>query len=231
MESKSLFPALWRRPKQQPEPEISKEVEVNNSKAPELEASTVKHEEMLSYEDIYHAAGIMNPVSGYGIHKVIEMLNSERIRDLSNEIKRASVLMALDAAGTSVDEVLTDATRRQEALHTYESRRKKQFADFEAGKSRENTEIEQEMERVRARYAERVERNLNLVAEKKEALHNWQMATQHEMKRIAEVMELCGEPAVRAADSVPSTRPDTATTTSGSKIADQARTTAAGQGK
>ena len=54
---------------------------------------------MLSYEDIYHAAGIMNPASGYGIHKVVEMLNSQRIRDLSKEVKRASILMALGRCG------------------------------------------------------------------------------------------------------------------------------------
>ena len=34
--------------------------------------------------------------------KVVDMLNSERLRDLSNEAKRASVLMALDAAGSNV---------------------------------------------------------------------------------------------------------------------------------
>lgn len=229
METKKLFPTLWRRSKQQAaEADSPKEVAVNQSNAPAEEGSSLKPEETLSYEDIYHAAGIMNPVSGYGIHKVIDMLKSERIRDLSDEIKRASVLMALDAAGTSLDQILTDARRRQEALHAYEAGKQKQLEDFEAAKARENEQIEHELERVRAHYAERMQRNRNLIAEQKEALRSWQMATQHEMQRIAEVIALCGKPA--AASQLPSTGGDAATT-SGSKIADQARSTAVGRGQ
>jgi hypothetical protein len=47
------------------------------------------------------------------------MLNGDRIRDLSQDVNRASVLMALDAAGISSDELPTDATRRQNALTAY----------------------------------------------------------------------------------------------------------------
>lgn len=228
MEPKTLLPTLWRRAKQQSRPEaaISKEVDVNQPSAPPAEAGSVKQEQMLSYEDIYRAAGIMNPVLGYGIHKVVAMLNSERIRDLSNEIKRASVLMALDAAGASLDEVLQDATRRQQALTAYESAKRKQLDDFEAAKTRENAHIEEEMERVRAHYAERMQRNRDLIAEEKEALRNWQMATQHEVQRITEVMELCGRPAASAQPNVASVAADGATS---SENKQPGRTAAAGQ--
>ena len=74
------------------------------------EAVTGPKGDLLSDEDIYHAAGILSPHSGCGIHKVVEMINSNRIRELSKEVKRASVLMALDAAGTSADDLLQDAT-------------------------------------------------------------------------------------------------------------------------
>lgn len=151
------------------------------------------HGELLSYDDIYHAAGIMSPSSGYGIHKVVEMLNNERIRELSKDIKRASVLMALEAAGTSLDEVLRDAKRRQEALDTYEAAQKRQVEEFDSQKVRENSQIEAEMERVRTHYAERIQRNRDEVAKEKEALRNWQAAMQLESQRIAEVIELCGK--------------------------------------
>ena len=124
------------------------------------------------------------------------MLNSERIRDLSKEVKRASILMALDAAGTRVDDVLADATRRQDALTRYEAGKKKQMEEFESAKAREIKDVEEEMERVRAHYAERIQRNRDLVAQEKEGLRNWQMAMQHEVQRIAEVIELCGKQAV-----------------------------------
>lgn len=68
--------------------------------------------------------------------------------------------------------------------------------EFESAKAREIKEVEEEMERVRAHYAERIQRNRDLVAQEKEGLRNWQMAMQHEIQRIAEVIELCGKQAV-----------------------------------
>jgi len=60
--------------------------------------------ELLSVEDIYSAAGITNPRGGYSVNKVVDMLHSEHIRGLSTEMmKRAAVLMALDAAGVTIE--------------------------------------------------------------------------------------------------------------------------------
>lgn len=194
MQSKSLFPRLWRRQPNEDahEPVQPKEIPVNKPNAPAVNPATTPASELLSYEDFYHAAGIMSPRSGYGIHKVVEMLNSDRLRELSKDVKRVSVLMALDAAGTTVDDLLQDALRRQHALSSYEGAKKKQLEDFEAFKSQENAKIEEEMERVRAHYGERIQQNRDQVAQEKEALRNWQAAMQHEAQRIAEVMELCG---------------------------------------
>jgi translation elongation factor EF-Ts len=119
--------------------------------------------------------------------------------------------MALDAAGTSVDEVLKDATRRQECLNTYENGKKKQVEEFEAAKSRENIQIEEEMERVRAHYSERIQHNRDVVTQEKEGLRNWQMAMQHEIQRIAEVIDLCNQtpaPPVSAESKKTSSEPN-----------------------
>lgn len=157
--------------------------------------------DLLSYEDIYHAAGILSPRSGYGVHKVVEMLNSDRIRELSKDIKRASVLMALDAAGTSPDDLLKDATHRQQALNSYEAGQQNQLEEFEARKAREDGQIQAELERLTAHYGERLKQNHDQVAREKEALRNWQMAKQHEIQRIAEVIDLCTkQPTVPRAD-------------------------------
>lgn len=199
MEPKTIFPHFWRRkqdghPPDEGAPANSKvmEASVNKSSTPESTPSGPRGE-LLGYEDIYRAAGIMSPGAGYGIHKVVDMLNSERLRDLSQEAKRASVLMALDAASISADDLLTDATRRQNALTTYESSQVKQLEDFETRKAKENSRIEEEMEKIRVHYAQRIQSNLDQIAKEKEALRTWQMAMQHETQRIAEVIELCGK--------------------------------------
>jgi hypothetical protein len=181
-----------------PEQNISKENSVNKTNTPAPDTSNAG-QPLLSYEDIYHAAGILNPPSGYGIQKVVEMLNSDRIRELSNDIKRVSVLVALDAAGASADDVLQDATRRQQALDAYEAGQGRQLEELEARKSQENSQIEAELERLRAHYAERVQRNRDQVERQKEVLRNWKMAMQHESQRISEVIDLCRKPSASAA--------------------------------
>jgi hypothetical protein len=194
MQPKMVFPHFWRRKQDEDAPAKSSmtEAPVNKPNTQEPTPSGPRGE-LLTYEDIYRAVGIMSPGSGYGIHKVVDMLNNDRIRDLSKDAKRASVLMALDAAGISADELLTDAARRQNALNSYETAQSKQLEDFEARKAKENARIEEEMEKIRVHYAQRVQANLDQVAKEKEALRNWQMAMQHETQRIAEVIELCGK--------------------------------------
>jgi hypothetical protein len=225
MQPKNFIPNFWRHQPDTNAPERIVEVPVNHSKESAIESASPARSELLSYEDIYHAAGIMTPSSGYGIHKVVDMLNSERIRELSKDVKRASVLMALDAAGAPVEELLGDARERQRALDAYEERQRKQLEEFEARKTGENAQIQAEMERVTAHYAERIQRNREQVTQAKEALHNWQMAKQGESQRISEVIEVCAQkpaaghtmPAVHAGDSdpTPSLRPTLLTDASG----------------
>lgn len=195
MQSKRFFPKFWHGQHEADAavPVTPKEILVNKSSTNAVEHVSDPPTHLLSYEDIYHAAGIMNPQSGYGIRKVVEMLNSERIRDLSKDIQRASVLMALDAAGASVDDLLQDATRRQQALNAYEEGQRKQLEEFEARKARENGQIEAEMQRITSHYAERIQQNKEEVTKHKEALHNWEAAKQSESERINEVIELCGK--------------------------------------
>jgi len=203
MQPKRFFPHFWRR-----QHEADASLQVAPKEAPVNKPTTTRSVEttsdppnhLLSYDDIYHAAGIMNPRSGYGIRKVVDMLNSERIRELSKDIQRASVLMALDAAGASAEELLQDATRRQQALNAYEEGQRKQLEEFETRKAQENTQIEAEMQRITAHYAERMQQNKDEVTKHKEDLHSWQMAKQHESQRIGEVMELCGKQATLPAN-------------------------------
>ena len=204
MERKGLFSRFWGRPKEAaeaPEQATKMEVPVNKSSTQATEGPSGPQGNLLSYEDIYRAAGIMNSSSGYGVNKVVEMLDSARIRDLGKDVKRASVLMALDAAGTLVDDLLQDATRRQRALDSYEEGQRKQLEEYEARKTRENAEIQAEMDRLTAHYAERIQKNQEQVAKEKEALRNWQMVKQNEGQRIAEVIELCQKQPAGAATS------------------------------
>lgn len=147
--------------------------------------------ELVRVEDIYRTAGIMNPRSGYSIGKVIEMLHSAHTRDLSKEAKRAAVLMALDAAGVPIDEVLKDAKARQDALNSYEAEQRKEVEAEWERKAEENVQIQAELERVKAQYMARIGRNLAGVAREKAAFNSWLTMKQQESQSISEAAELC----------------------------------------
>jgi len=193
MESKGLFPKLFGRRDARQEPTAKPEAPMNPAPARPAEP-LLGTGDLLSYEDIYRAAGILGPRANYDINKVVEMMHCDRMRGLPDDMKRTSVLMAIEAAGAKADELLRDATARQSALEKYEDGQRKQLDEFEVRKVQENAEIEGEMARVTARYAERLKANQDQVAHEREALRNWQMAKQSESQRIAEVIDLCSTP-------------------------------------
>jgi hypothetical protein len=221
MPHKKIFSKFWQRQQEvtdAPDQSTPTEAPVKPSHAHSADSLTGSPSNLLSYEDIYHAAGILNPRSGYGVHKVVDMLNSDRIRELSKDIKRASVLMALDAAGTSPDDLLRDATQRQQALDSYEAGQQKQLEEFEARKAQENAKIQAELDRVTAHYAERIKQNHDQVVREKEALRGWQMAKQYESQRISEVIELCAKQPAPASVANPQPPAANASTIPGANV-------------
>jgi hypothetical protein len=145
-------------------------------------------------EDIYRVAGIINPRMGYSIGKVVAMLNSDHLSGLSTEAKRAAVLMALDAAGVTMDEVLRDARLRQNAIDTYEADQRKHFEEYWARKAEGNAQIQSEMERATAQCLDRIKRNQDEVSLEKAAFAEWQRTKRQEVERIVEAVELCSKP-------------------------------------
>jgi len=155
--------------------------------------------ELLSAEDVYRTAGIMNLRRGFSVSKVAGILHSDRANGLPKEAKQAAVLMALDAAGVAVDEVLQDAKTRQEALNSYEVELRKEIEAGWARKAEENVQIQAELERVKAHYMARISRNLEGVAREKAVFDNWLTMKQQEFQSITEAVDLCsrlgGKPA------------------------------------
>jgi hypothetical protein len=194
MESKGRFSKFWRSEEAAviAEP-TAKQPAVNAAATVQPAVATTTRGELLSYEDIYRAAGILGSRPGYDISKVVEMLHCERMRGLPDDVRRTSVLMAIEAAGTPVEELLREARERERALDAYEASQQRHMQEFEARKAEENGQIEAEMERVTAHYAERIKANLAQIAREKDSLHNWQMAKQGESQRITEVIELCSQ--------------------------------------
>jgi hypothetical protein len=147
-------------------------------------------------EDIYRGAGIVAPRMGYSITKVVEMLRSDHLRGLGDEVKRASVLMELNAAGVPLSDVLQDAAQRQAAVAAYEMEQRKKFEEYWSRRAEENSQLQAEMERSTRQFVERMGRNLAEVQQEKDAFQMWQHTMQYEVLQISAAVTLCAQPTV-----------------------------------
>lgn len=141
-----------------------------------------------SFDEIYRAAELPSPAHGYTILKVADMLQSEHIRGLPAEVRRSSVLLALEAAGVQISEVIQDAVRRDRALDAYEAVLQRSADELEARKTEENRKIETDLERLIAEHRARIQANSEEIAREKERFYGWRLQKQHEEKKIADAV-------------------------------------------
>jgi hypothetical protein len=141
-----------------------------------------------AFEQIYEAAEIRPPTHGFTIFKVADMLKSEHIRSLAVEIKRSSVLLALDAAGVPLQDVIQDAVKRDRALDTFESVQQKALEQLEARKAEENLKLQEEADRILNELRARIQSNNDEVAKERERMHTWRLQKQQEEQRIADAI-------------------------------------------
>jgi hypothetical protein len=141
-----------------------------------------------SFDEIYHAAEIPAPPQGYSILKVAEMLQSEHIRSLPSDVKRSSVLVALDAAGVDIKDVIQDAVRRDRALDGFETVQQRAVDDLEARKTKENAQIQADIDRLVAEQRAKIQKNNDDVAQEKERFFGWRLKKQQEEKKISDAV-------------------------------------------
>ena len=165
-----------------------------------------------SFDEIYRAAEIPPAPQGYSILKVSQMLESEHIRSQSSDVKRSSVLVALDAAGVDIKDVIQDAIRRDRALDTYERVQQRALEELESGKSKENAQIQSAIDRYVTEQRAKIQANNDAVSREKERFTGWRLKKQQEERKIAETVGYF-------VSENPITRGDIESPTSGSKTA------------
>ena len=141
-----------------------------------------------SFDEIYKAAEIPPPSKGYSILKVSQMLESERIRNLPSDVKKSSVLVALDAAGVDVKDVIQDAIRRDRALDTYERVQQRAVQELDDRKTKENSDIQAQIDKYVTEQRARIQANNEEVSREKERFTGWRLKKQQQEKKIAEAV-------------------------------------------
>lgn len=141
-----------------------------------------------SFEEIYKAAEIPPAPQGYSILKVAHMLESEHIRNLPSDVKKSSVLVALDAAGADIKDVIQDAVRRDRALDTYERVQQRAVDELETKKTKENSDIQSQIDKYVTEQRAKIQANNDEVTREKERFTGWRLKKQQEEKRIADAV-------------------------------------------
>jgi hypothetical protein len=137
---------------------------------------------------VYSAAQIGQPSHGYTVLKVAEMLQSEHIRTLPADVKRKSIMVALEAAGVKVSEIIEDAVRRDRALDTYERVLDQHLEELRGRLDQENAQIDQEIQQRLAELRARVDANRQKLDAEVRELQAWRERKQQEETTIADAV-------------------------------------------
>jgi hypothetical protein len=137
---------------------------------------------------VYTSAQIPAPSHGYTVLKIAEMLRSEHLQSLPQDVKRKSIMVALDAAGVKVPEIIEDAVRRDRALDTYERVLQKHLDDMRAQIEAENRVLEDEIQQRVTELRSRIDANTQRLADEHAELLAWRTRKHQEEEVIADAV-------------------------------------------
>src|SRR5205085_10208096 len=115
-------------------------------------ARALPSQDRVELEQVYRNPGPRPPQIPCGILKVVEMVNSDHLAGLSPEAKRCAVMMALEAVGAGVEDLLQDAVVRQRSLNDRDKEQQETLRRFEDNKAEENRILQKELEHLTADY-------------------------------------------------------------------------------
>jgi hypothetical protein len=144
-----------------------------------------------AFEQIYQSAAVKPPKLAYGIQKVAEMGNSAHLAGMSPVFRRKALLMALEASGTDVGEVLNDVMTRQRALKEYEESYLEKVNQFEAAQTEQIRLQKAESDRIASQFKARIDASLEEVERWHAGFREWQKNKQQELQRLTDAAGLC----------------------------------------
>lgn len=146
-----------------------------------------------SFEDIYHRSAFKAATStaAWDILKVADMIASEHLHGLSPAAKHSALMMALEAAGVAVEDMLQDAVQRQRVLNEYEENQRGRLEQFEKAKLEENQRLAEEMEAMSSQYRMRIASGVQEIERERAVFREWQERKEREQRRISEAASAC----------------------------------------
>ncbi len=146
-----------------------------------------------SFDEIYRKSAFKAATStaAWDILKLSDMVNNDHLHGLSPAAKHSALMMALEAAGVAVEDMLQDAVQRQRVLNEYEDAQRKRLDDFENAKRHEAERMAAEMEAICAQYRMRIAGGEQEIERERAIFRDWQERKEREQRRISEAASAC----------------------------------------
>jgi hypothetical protein len=146
-----------------------------------------------SFEEIYHKSTFRPSTStaAWDILKVADMISSDHLHGLSPAAKHSALMMALEAAGVAVEDMLQDAVQRQRVLNEYEEAQRHRLDQFEKSRVEDNQRLADEMEQMCSQYRIRISSAVQEIERERSMFREWQERKEREQRRISEAASAC----------------------------------------
>ncbi len=142
----------------------------------------------MSFDQVYRAAGVPSPPHGFDIFKVEQLLASERLKTLSPEAKSAAVLVALDAQGVKIEDVIKDAVTRDKALDAFEQFQLKKLIELQGRVESEAKRLQGEIEQFIRQRHQAIEANQKKLKSYEQEISAWRRQKGLEEQRLYSVV-------------------------------------------
>jgi len=137
---------------------------------------------------VYREAGVPTPFRGYGIDKLVEILESKRLAALPREVRVSAVLASLDAAGVSLTDVLRDAVTRDRALDDFVSAKQREADSLKGRNEAKVAALREEVEQFVAERRAEIDRLQDEANAAASAYAQLELRKRQEIERLREVV-------------------------------------------
>lgn len=166
--------------------------------------------DVTDFTGVYDEAGIALPAHGYGIEKVIEMLQGRRLQPLAREVKATAVMAALDAAGVPMQDVVDDAVARDRALDAFEAGKQAELRELQKRSEARIQQIKQEIDAFLKQKSDEMEALKRAADQAAQSFAQLQARKRREEERLHEAVSHFVEPTANPITTSPSSAAATA---------------------
>jgi len=189
--SKGPAPAPSPQQKRPPSPEAIKTILASIPKAEPVPETSLPEPspgaDLPDIDAIYAAAGVVAPRHGFTALKVLEMLGSKQLAGLDGHARASALAAFLEAhpgGRVSLEDILQDAVRRDQALDAFDEALRARLRARAEQVERQNAQLQAEIDAVARRNRQLMDDNLGTLEGDRRQIDAWQSRKRSEEQRL-----------------------------------------------